>query len=321
MELVGKKFLVTGGAGFIGSHLVDSLLLEDVGEIVVFDNFIRGGLYNLKEALKDNRVKIFEVKGDITRENEINHALKGVDGVFHTASLCLTHCQDFPGSGFDVNIRGTFNVADACVKNSVKRMVFSSSSSVYGNALYSPIDEGHPFDNKNFYGASKIAGEAICRAFFNKYNLPYISLRYMNVYGPRQDYLGIYVAVIIKVIDRLQQNLSPVIIGDGTQAFDFVYVKDVCKANISAMKSDITDQAYNISTGKQTTITDLTKKIIKLMGKDIDITYKDVNDHTLVTNRIGSIDKAKNDLNFIAMTDIEKGLRETIEWKLSEISI
>jgi len=318
MELGGKKFLVTGGAGFIGSHLVDSLLLEDVEEVIVFDNFIRGGLYNLKDALKDGRVKLFEVKGDITREDEIDHALKNVDGVFHTASLCLTHCQDFPGSGFDVNIRGTFNVANACVKNRVKRMVFSSSSSVYGNARYSPIDEEHPFDNKNFYGASKIAGEALCRAFFNKYKLPYVSLRYMNVYGPRQDYLGIYVAVIIKVIDRLQQNLSPEIIGDGTQAFDFVYVKDVCRANILAMKSEKSDQAYNISSGKQTTITDMTKKIIQIMEKDMDIIYKDTQDHTLVTNRIGSTDKAKNELNFIAMTDLEKGLRETIKWKLSD---
>ena len=319
MEPGGKSFLITGGAGFIGSHLVDRLLREDVKEVIIFDNFIRGGLYNLKEALKDDRVKLFDVKGDITREDEIDRACKGVDGVFHTASLCLTHCQDFPGLGFDVNIRGTFNVANACVKNRVKRMVFSSSSSVYGNALYSPIDEEHPFDNKNFYGASKIAGEAICRAFFNKYGLPYVSLRYMNVYGPRQDYLGIYVAVIIRVIDRLQQNLSPEIIGDGTQAFDFIYVKDVCEANILAMKSGATDQAYNISMGKQTTITELTEKIIQIMGKNIDIVYKNTNDHTLVTNRIGSTGKAKKDMDFTATTNLERGLKETVEWKLSGV--
>lgn len=315
MELKGKRFLVTGGAGFIGSHLVDRLLKEDVEEIVVFDNFARGGIYNLKEALKSNRVKLFEVKGDITREDEVNRAAENIDGVFHMASLCLAHCQDFPASCFDVNVKGTFNILNACVKNGINRLIFSSSSSVYGNALYSPIDEKHPFDNRNFYGASKIAGEALCRAFHYKYDLPFLSLRYMNVYGPRQDYMGAYVAIIMKVIDRLQQDLAPIVHGNGLQAFDFIYVKDVCEANILSMKSEKTDDVYNISTGIQTNITELTKLIIKIMGKEYDIIYESVNDKTLVTDRIGSTEKAKRELEFVANTSLEEGLRKTIEWK------
>lgn len=316
MELRGKSFLFTGGAGFIGSHLVDRLLEEDVREIVVFDNFARGTITNLQDALKSDRVKLFEVKGDITHQDEIDRATENMDGVFHTASLCLAYCQDFPRSCFDVNIKGTFNLLDACVRNSVKKVIFSSSSSIYGNALYSPMDENHPFENRNFYGASKIAGEAVCRAFYYKYRLPYVALRYMNVYGPRQDYQGAYVAIIIKIIDRLQQNLAPIIYGDGSQAFDFVYVKDVCEANILAMKSERMDEVYNISTGRQTKIIEIAKIIMEIMGKDLGVIYENLADDTLVTNRIGSTEKAERELGFTAKTTLEDGLAETVKWKM-----
>lgn len=247
--------------------------------------------------------------------DELYEAMKNVDCVFHLASLCLAHCQDYPRSALDTNITGTFNVLDACVKNNVKRVVFASSSSIYGNAVYSPMDEDHPLENRNFYGATKIAGEALFRAFAYKYGLDYIALRFMNVYGPRQDYQGVYVAVIIRIIDRLQQNLPPIIDGNGSQAFDFVYVKDACRACILAMKSSLSDKCYNISSGRQVSILDLCKKIQQTMGKNNDIEFRPVQDSTLVTNRIGSIEKAKIDLGFEAEVSLEQGLKYIIDWK------
>ena len=196
MKIEGNRFLVTGGAGFIGSHLVDMLLEQGAAQVVIFDNFIRGEMHNLTQALQDQRTEVFEGKGDLTLLKELNRATLGMDGVFHLASLCLAHCQEFPRSGLDVNVTGTFNILEACVKNKVKRIMFASSSSIYGNAVYSPMDEKHPLETKNFYGASKIAGEALCRAFYFKYGLEYLGYRFMNIYGPRQDYLGVYVAII-----------------------------------------------------------------------------------------------------------------------------
>ena len=252
--------------------------------------------------------------------NDIDKAIINVDGVFHLAANCLEHCQEYPRASLDVNVVGTFNILDACVKNGIQRVMFASSSSIYGNAVYSPMDEDHPHENRNFYGATKIAGEALIRAFHFKYGLEYLAYRFMNVYGPRQDYLGVYIAVIIKIIDRLHQNLSPIIFGDGSQGFDFVFVKDVCRSLILGMESSLCDESYNISSGKQTSILELCKMIIKLMGKeDIPIEFKEVNDNTLVNNRIGSTEKAKKELGFEVETSLEEGLRQVIEWKLSKI--
>jgi len=317
MEIAEKRFLVTGGAGFIGSHLVDMLLDEGAGRVLVFDNFVRGTAHNLENALNDDRLELFDVKGDLTRPSELKKATQGVDGVFHMASVCLSYCQEYPQTALDVNICGTFNLLEACVENDVKRIVFASSSSIYGNADYSPMDENHPFNNRNFYGATKIAGEALHRAFYYKYGLDYLGLRFMNVYGPRQDYLGAYIAVIIKIIDRLQQNLSPIIYGDGSQAFDFVFVKDVCRACILAMKANTFDRFYNISSGIQVSILALCNHIMRLMEKEKEIQFKTVDDSTLVRNRIGSVDRARSELGFEVEVSLEDGLRRVIEWKLA----
>ncbi len=189
MKLEGSTLLVVGGAGLIGSHTVDQLIRENTREIRVYDNFVRGRAENLRGALTDPRVKIWDAGGDILQTDILESAMDGVDGVFHFAALWLLQCHEFPRSAFDVNIRGTFNVMEACVKQGVKRLVYSSSASVYGDAVKEPMDEGHPFNNKNFYGATKIAGEAMLRAFHHRYGLDYVGLRYMNVYGPRQDYV------------------------------------------------------------------------------------------------------------------------------------
>ena len=155
MDIRGKKFVVIGGAGLIGSHAVDLLTRQDVGQIVIYDNFMRGTPENIADALTDPRVKVYDVGGDICQSDILNSALSGVDGVFHFAALWLLQCHEFPRAAFDVNIRGTFNVLEACVQQGVKRLVYSSSASVYGDAVEEPMTEDHPFNNKNFYGATK----------------------------------------------------------------------------------------------------------------------------------------------------------------------
>jgi UDP-glucose 4-epimerase len=249
MDIRGKKFLVIGGAGLIGSHTIDKLIKEDVAEILVYDNFTRGTHENLADALRDPRVKVYDVGGDICQTDILNAAMKNKDGVFHFAALWLLQCHEFPRAAFDVNIRGTFNVLEACVANKVSRLVWSSSASVYGDAIEEPMTEDHPFNNRNFYGATKIAGEAMARAFHHRYGLNLVGLRYMNVYGPRADYRGAYIAVIMKMLDAIDRGEGPTILGDGSEAFDFVAVQDCGAANVCAMKSDAVDAFYNDGTG------------------------------------------------------------------------
>jgi UDP-glucose 4-epimerase len=315
MELKGKRFLVIGGAGLIGSHTVDALIQQDVREIVIFDNFVRGRPENLASALKDPRVKVFEVGGDICQTDILEAAMDGVDGVFHFAALWLLQCHDFPRAAFDVNIRGTFNVLEACVKKKIQRLVYSSSASVYGDAVSEPMDEDHPFNNKNFYGATKIAGEAMARAFHHRYGLPVVGLRYMNVYGPRQDYQGAYIAVIMKMLDAIDKGLGPTILGDGSEAFDFVAVEDCAKANLCAMRAGVVDRFYNVGTGKRTSLKELAEMIVELTGCEKEINYAPRSQATLVRNRIGSPKRAKEEIGFEARVGLMEGLKRVIDWR------
>ena len=228
-----------------------------MAEIVIYDNFVRGRMENLADALTDPRVRMFDLGGDILQTDILDAALDGADGVFHFAALWLLQCHEFPRSAFDVNIRGTFNVMEACVRKGVHRLVYSSSASVYGDAVQEPMTEDHPFNNKNFYGATKIAGEAMLRAFHHRYGLDYVGLRYMNVYGPRQDYQGAYIAVIMKMLDAIDRGEGPTILGDGSEAFDFVAVEDCARANVCAMKAETTDRFYNVGTGTRTSLKEL----------------------------------------------------------------
>ena len=314
MDLHGKRVLVIGGAGLIGSHVTEELTKEDVAEIVVYDNFTRGRYENLEVALRDRRVKIFELGGDVTHTDVLNAAMKGVDCVFHLAALWLLHCHDYPRSAFDVNIRGAFNVLEACVTNRVTRLVYSSSASVYGDAVEEPMTEDHPFNNTNFYGATKVAGEQMCRAFHHRYGLDYVGLRYMNVYGPRQDYRGAYIAVIMKILDRLDQGLPPIVYGDGSQAYDFVYVGDCARANVSAAKATTTDTCYNVGTGIRMSIKELAELILEITRSPLKIQYEPAG-LTFVKNRVGSTDKAKREIAFEAVTNLRDGLANLIAWR------
>ncbi|MEJ8835248.1 NAD-dependent epimerase/dehydratase family protein [Ramlibacter sp. AN1133] len=320
MNLNGKKLLVIGGAGLIGSHTVDSLTKEDVAEIRIFDNFARGREENLAAALKDPRVKVFPLGGDILHRDILDAAMEGMDGVFHFAALWLLHCHDYPRSAFEVNVGGTFNVLEACVKHKVQRLVYSSSASVYGDAVQEPMDEDHPFNNKNFYGATKICGEAMARALHHRYGLPYVGLRYMNVYGPRADYKGAYIAVIMKMLDALDAGRGPTILGDGTEAFDFVAVQDCGRANVAAMKADTVDRCYNVGTGVRTSLKELAELLIELTGSRQAVQYAPRSQATLVRNRIGDPRRAKAEIGFEAAMDLRAGLKDLIAWRKAHIA-
>ncbi|MGI3903982.1 MAG: NAD-dependent epimerase/dehydratase family protein [Janthinobacterium lividum] len=319
MKLHGKRIVVIGGAGLIGSHAVDQLLAEDVAEVVIYDSFVRGTHENLAEALRDPRVSVFEAGGDITQTDILDAALKGAHGVLHLAALWLLQCHEYPRSAFDVNVRGTFNVLDSCVKNGVERLVMSSSASVYGDAVEEPMTEDHPFNNKNFYGATKIAGEAMARAYHHRYGLNVAGLRYMNVYGPRQDYRGAYIAVIMKMLDAIDRGEGPTIQGDGSEAFDFVAVKDCAAANLCALRADAVDQFYNVGTGRRTSLRELAEMLLNLTGSNQPIQYAPRSQATLVRNRIGSPIRAERDLGFKAEVSLEEGLRDLIAWRKSHI--
>lgn len=319
-DIRGSKVLVIGGAGFIGSHVVDELCKEDVAEIAIYDNFSRGTFDNLKDALKDPRVKIFELGGDIMHIDILNEAVRGKDYVFHLAALWLLHCYDYPRSAFHVNIEGTFNVLEACVRHNIKKLIYSSSASVYGDAVELPMTEDHIYNNKTFYGATKIAGEHMCRAFYNRYDLNYTGLRYMNVYGPRQDYKGAYIAVIMKVLDQLDKELPPIVYGDGSQSYDFIYAADAARANICAMKSTTTDKCYNVGTGVQTSIKEVCEQILDITKSRQKIQYEPQG-VTFVTNRIGDPAKAAKELGFKYEVKLKEGLEKLIEWRNSRNKI
>jgi UDP-glucose 4-epimerase len=314
-ELADSRVLVIGGAGFIGSHIVDQLLDEPVREIVVLDNFARGARHNLEAAVKDPRVTL--VEGSIADTELLDRLMAGTDYVWLLAALWLYECVHEPRSAIEINIVGTFNVLDAAHRAGVKKVVYSSSASVYGDALFTPMTEDHPFNNRTMYGATKIAGEQMFRAYNEQHGLDYVGLRYMNVYGPRMDYKGTYVSVIMKVLDRIDAGEAPVIFGDGSQAYDFVHVADVARANILALTSDATDRNYNVGTGVKTTIKALVDALLELTGSDIEPEYRP-QEQMFVTHRVGATENAERDLGFVAEIPYEDGLRSVVEWRRSD---
>lgn len=314
MNLSGKRFLVVGGAGLIGSHVVDQLLEQDVAEVVVYDNLFRGSLTNLARALEDPRVRIAPHGGDLLHRDILERTMEGVHGVFHLAAMWLLQCHEYPETAFDVNVRGTFDVAMAAIRQKVERVVYSSSASVYGDAIETPMTEDHPYNNSTFYGATKIAGEHFFKSLGHRYGLSWAGLRYMNVYGPRQDYKGAYVAVMHKILDRIEAGKPPVVYGDGGQCYDFVHVSDVARANILAMKATTTGECYNVGRGIGTSIKELAELLLRLTGSDLSIQYEPAG-QTFVTQRIGCTAKAKRDLGFEWTVDLEDGMQSLIQWR------
>lgn len=320
MNLKDSKILVIGGAGFIGSFVVSELLKEEVGEVVIYDNFARGKHTYLENQLKDSRCSIYPFGGDIREIDILDQAIKGKDYVISLAAMWLLHCKDFPRTAFHVNIEGTFNILESCVRNNIKKLIWSSSASVYGDAIELPMTESHPFNNKNFYGASKIAGEAMCTAFNDRYGLEVIGLRYMNVYGPHQDQTAAYTGVVPIMLNKIEANESPVINGDGSQAYDFIYVEDVARCNVAALKSSTKFGMYNVGTEVQTSIKELCDLILDLKNSELQVTYKAYSENdsrSLVQNRIGSIKKAEKELGFKYKYELREGLQKLIDWRIA----
>ena len=321
MKLTNSRVLVIGGAGFIGGFVIAELLKHDVKEVIIYDNFARGKMNNIEESLNDPRCSIFPLGGDVRETDILDAAMKDVDYVFHLAAMWLLHCKDFPRTAFDVNIAGTFNVLEACVKNNIKKLVYSSSASVYGDAVQVPMTEDHPFNNKNFYGATKIAGEAMATAYNDRYGLEIVGLRYMNVYGPGQDQHAVYSGVVPIMLNKIEAGEQPVINGDGSQAYDFIYVEDIARANIASLESDIKLGYYNVGTEVQTSIKELCDTILDLKKSDLKVKYVPYTTddaRALVQNRIGSREKAETELNFKYKYSLREGLQSLIDWRKAQ---
>ena len=311
-NIEGATIAVIGGAGFIGSHIVDQLLEERVERVIVVDNFVRGTRGNLESAVRDPRVEVRE--GSILDLPFLESVMTESDLVFHLAALWLHECVHHPRDAVTVNALGTFNVIEAAQAANVAKVVYSSSASVYGDALAIPMTEDHPFNNRTLYGATKIAGEQFVRAFNEQHGLDYVGLRYMNVYGPRMDYKGTYVSVIMKVLDKIEAGEPPLIFGDGSQAYDFIHVDDVARANILSLKSDASDVFLNVGMGVQTTINELVEHLLELTGSDLRPEFLP-QEQMFVTNRVGSTELAEELIGFSAKAELEEGLASVIEWR------
>jgi UDP-glucose 4-epimerase len=312
-ELLGTRCLVTGGAGFIGSTIVDQLLAAGALEVRVIDNFVRGGRSNLARALERGGVSVIE--GDIRNAPLVEQATEGVDYVFHQAALRITRCAEAPREAVEVLMTGTLNVLEAALKHKVKKVVAASSASVYGEPSYLPIDESHPFNNRTMYGAGKIAAEQMIRAIHDTFGLRYIVFRPFNVYGPRMDTTGAYTEVLIRWLDAIEANKPPLIFGDGHQSMDFVYVKDVARAYLLAISSDVDDEVFNVGTGIQTSLLELCRLVLRLTGSTLQPEHREARSVGNVQRRRAAVDKADKMLGFRAEVHLEQGLRELIRWR------
>ncbi len=313
-ELRGASILVTGGAGFVGSHIVDQALDAGAAQISVIDDFVRGRHENLARAVASERVEVID--GDIRDAQLIDRLTEGKDALFHQAALRITQCAEEPVRAVEVMINGTQNVLESAVRHRVKKVIAASSASVYGETSYLPIDEAHPFNNRTLYGAAKIANEQILGAYADMYGLNYVMLRYFNIYGPRMDIYGVYTEVIARWLDCIDAGEAPVIFGDGKQSMDLVYVGDVARANILAAESDATDAVYNIGTGTETTLRELCDALLRLCGRtDLEPRHEPERKVNPVRRRRSSIDRARAEMGYEPRTSLEHGLAAMISWR------
>jgi UDP-glucose 4-epimerase len=309
----GKKILITGGAGFVGSATADQLLEAGVAEVRVLDNFVRGNLRNLESAKKKGGLVVIE--GDIRDADTVDNVMDGVDYVFHQAALRITRCAEAPREAVQVLINGTLNVLESAVRHKVKKVVAASSASVYGDPSYLPMDEGHPFNNRTLYGAGKVANEQMLRAYYEMFKLPYVAFRYFNIYGPRMDIDGVYTEVLIRWMDAIEAGQSPKIFGDGSQSMDFVYVEDVARANVAGLVADVTDEVFNVGMGVQTTLNELCRLLLKVTGSHLKPEYHEARKVNNVQARRAATDKAEKMLGFRAHVGLEAGLQSLIRWR------
>jgi UDP-glucose 4-epimerase len=314
MQIDGTRILVTGGAGLIGSATIDLILREESpAEILVLDNLVRGSTANLKGALADPRVKF--IAGDICDARTVREAIQDVDAVIHMAALRITECAADPQRGFEVMCRGSFNVVDEAMRAKVERIVAASSASVYGLATEFPTSEGHhPYDNRTLYGAGKTFLEGLLRSYRTMGGAPYVAMRYFNVYGPRMDVHGRYTEVLVRWMERIAAGEPPIIMGDGSHTMDFVYVDDVARANLAALRADVDDEVFNVASGVETSLNDLAQSLLHVMGSHKGPQYTSERAVNPVRRRLADTSKASRMLDFRARVSLDQGLRELVRW-------
>ena len=312
-KVENKTILVTGGAGFIGSYVVEELLLLEPAKIIILDNLIRGSMENMRNFIDNKVVQFFE--GDIRDTPLLEKCISTSDYVFHMAALRINACAAHPKEGFDVMLNATFNLAELCVKFKIMKVIYSSSASVYGLAQHFPTPETeNPFNNQTFYGAAKLWGEQLFRSYKFMYGLDYVALRYFNVYGPRMDTDGKYTEVMIKWLDCIRDQKSPLIYGDGNDTMDFVHVKDIAFANVLALQSDVTDESINIGFQRETSLEELLRLLLEVNNSQQIPEYRDANTINPVCKRIADISKAKSLLGYNPQINLEKGLKDLSRW-------
>lgn len=316
MDLVGKSILITGGAGLIGSTIVDQLLCQcQPRRIVIVDDMTRGTRHNLADAITDSRIEL--IQQDIRHYDRIRPLFDGIDAVFHQAAIRITRCALEPRECLEVLVNGTFNVLQACVEAKVQKIVAASSASVYGMADEFPTTEQHhPYNNRTIYGVAKVANEGFLRSFKDMYGLPYVALRYFNVYGPRMDIFGKYTEVLIRWLDCLDRDEPPKIFGDGLQTMDFIYSEDVARANLLAMQSDVSDDVFNVGSGTETSLLELLQCLLKVCGRsDVQPVFLPERNVNPVPRRLAGVEQAARRISFRATIDLETGLRRLVEWR------
>jgi UDP-glucose 4-epimerase len=318
VPVAGSRILVTGGAGTIGSTLVDRLVRAGAGEITVFDNFVRGRRENLAWAEANGRVRV--VAGDIRDLAAVRAATQGADLVFHLAAIRITQCAQEPRLANEVLVDGSFNVFEAAAAAGVRKLVASSSASVYGLAEQFPTTERqHPYNNDTFYGAAKAFNEAVLRSFHAMYGLDYVTLRYFNVYGPRMDIHGLYTEVLIRWMERIARGEPPLIFGDGSQTMDFVHVADIARANVLAAEAPLTDEVFNVACGVETSLLELAEALLRSMDVDgLAVEHGPERAVNGVRRRLADTSAAAERLGFRAEIGLEAGLRDLVGWWRAE---
>lgn len=320
--ITGQRCLVTGGAGTIGSHVVDQALEAGASEVVVLDNFARGRMENLATAQELGGERLTVVTGDINDPKLVHELTDGIDVVFHLAALRITQCAEQPRLALESLVDGTFTVIEAAVARGVKKVVASSSASVYGLPETFPTTERHhPYNNDTFYGAAKAFNEGMLRSFHAMNGLEYVAMRYFNVYGPRMDVHGLYTEVLIRWMERIVRGEPPLIFGDGVATMDFVHVQDIARANILAANADVTDEVYNIATATETSLLDLANALLAAMDSDLKPEHGPERAVNGVTRRLADISRAQADLGWTPEITLDDGLRGLVEWWKAENAI
>ncbi len=316
-DIAGARVLITGGGGFIGSAIADQLIDADVAEIVVLDNFVRGRRSNLDRAAASGRLQL--VEGDITDRALLAKVTRGADIVFHMAAIRITQCATEPRLALEVMVDGAYNVFEAAAEANVGKVVAASSASVYGMAeVFPTTEQHHGYDNRTIYGAAKMFNEGLLRSFHDMFGLDYVALRFFNAYGPRMDIHGVYTEVLVRWMDRIASGQPPLILGDGKQTMDFVFVDDIARANLLAATADVTDEVFNVASGVESSLLDLADTLLAVMGSDLEPEFGPERAVNPVRRRLADTSRAREALGFEAEVDLASGLEQLVAWWANE---